>query len=81
MHKVFVDDHRIMKDNKMLYHIQNMNICSDGGAYDVFVFLDHEPTKEDLRKLWLEVEGNDDEDRLDEFMTSSNWYSVWGEEL
>ena len=81
MYKVFVDDHRIMKDNKVLYHIQNMDICSDGEPYDVFVFLDHEPTKDDLRKLWLEVEGNDDEDGLDEFMTSSNWYSVWGEEL
>ena len=29
-----------------LYHIQNMNICSDGTAYDMFMWSKSEPTKE-----------------------------------
>lgn len=68
------------KDGKTLYHIQNLNICSDGEPFDVFVLSGHFPTKDDLRELYSR-EFPDDDSYLDEFLTSSNIYNVFVEEL
>lgn len=68
------------KDGKTLYHIQNLNMCSDGEPFDVFVFSDHFPTESDLRELYSR-EFPDDESLLDEFLTSSHIYNVFVEEL
>lgn len=71
--------------DKVLYHIQNMNITTDGTTFDDFVFCDHFPNKEDLRRVYLdEFGGTDDENNealLDEFLTSSEIYKVYAEEL
>lgn len=66
-------------DDKTLYHIQNMNICSDGSAYDMFLLTDHEPTNEELRAKFLE--DYDDEEKADEFCMSSEVYKVYAEDL
>lgn len=83
MTKEYVEDKRIYKGGKTLYHIQNMNICSDGEPYDMFVFLEHEPTKEDLKNIWINFDNNgeEDPDGLDEFVSTSRWWAVWGDEL
>lgn len=70
----------VTKNGKALYHIQNMNICTDGTPYDEFVFCDHWPTENDLKELFHNEFGHD-EQMLDEFLTSSNIYEVYAEEL
>lgn len=62
-------------DGKTLYHIQNMNICSDGSAYDMFLLSDHEPTADDLRAQFMDDYG--DETLAEEFVTSSEVYEVY----
>ena len=42
----------VKHNNKTLYHIQNMNIMTDGTAYDIFVFADHFPKEADLREIF-----------------------------
>lgn len=72
----------VTKDGKVLYHIQNMNICSDGSAYDMFLFSDHFPTRKELRKKFAEDFGCDEDDSyVDEFCTSSEIYKLYAEEL
>lgn len=51
----------VTKDNKTLYHIQNIYIESDYGVYDLFVYSDHMPNKNDIVKLLKE----DFENRID----------------
>lgn len=67
-------------DGKELYHIQNMNICTDDSAFDTFVFCDHFPNEMDLLIIY-QKEFGDDNSYLDEFMTSSEVYKVDAEEL
>ena len=62
-------------DGKTLYHIQNMNICTDGSAYDMFLLSDHEPTADDLRAQFMDDYG--DETLAEEFVTSSEVYEVY----
>ena len=50
---------RVEKNGKTLWHIQNMNICSDGTPYDMFLWSENEPTKEELRKAFAEDYGED----------------------
>ena len=74
----------VTKNGKTLYHIQNMNIYTDGTPYDEFVFCDHWPTKDDLHKLFLDTfEDNpiDSNEQLDELLTSSQIYKLYAEEL
>lgn len=60
-----------------LYHIQNMNICTDGNPYDVFLWCDHVPTTEDLKKVFLDDFGGTDGILLvDEFVSSSDVWKV-----
>lgn len=73
----------VKQNGKTLWHIQNLNMGSDGAAFDCFVWSDHEPTREDLVKAHHEeFSGCDDEDYLlDEFLTSSEVYKVYAEEV
>lgn len=43
-----------------LWHIQNMNICSDGCAYDMFVWSKDEPTDAELYVRFKDDYGDDD---------------------
>lgn len=71
----------VTKNGKTLYHIQNTNICSDGTPYDLFVFSDHWPTKEDLKELFTDDLDDATENEIDEFQTSSEIYKLYAEEL
>ena len=66
-----------------LYHIQNMNITSDGTPYDMFLWSDHEPTKQELEDAFIEGYGVMDENENDvlEWNTSSEIYPVYAEEI
>lgn len=77
---------KVEKNNKTLYHIQNANMGSDGYPFDAFVFCDHEPNKEDLKKIfdieWGDGYGEDNgKYALEEWLTSSEIYSVYAEEI
>mgnify|MGYP007022401818 CR=1 FL=1 len=75
----------VRKGKKSLYHIQTMNMGSDGYPFDVFVFNDHFPTKEDLLKVYKSEYGGtsweNDEALINEFLTSSEIYKVYAEEV
>lgn len=74
----------VKHNNKTLYHIQNMNIMTDGSAFDDFVFADHFPTQKDLKKIFeIEFNGSDGAtpEMLEEFLTSSEIYKVYAEEV
>ena len=71
---------RVEQNGKTLYHIQNMNICSDGSAYDMFLWAKDEPTQEELAKAFIEDYG-DDKRMAEEWLTSSEVYAVYAEEL
>ena len=63
---------------EFLYHIQNMNICSDGNPYDIFLWCDHEPTAEDLRKVFMDDYACEEGDPyIEEFMSSSDIWKVY----
>lgn len=68
---------KVEKDGKTLWHIQNMNICSDGTPYDMFLWSENEPTKEELRKAFAEDFGEDEGCEMDEWLTSSEAYMVY----
>ena len=72
---------RVEQNDKTLWHIQNMNICSDGGAYDMFLWAKDEPTQEDLEKAFREDYIDADDELVKEWLTSSNVYAVYAEEL
>ena len=76
---------KVEKDNKVLYHIQNMNMSSDGCPFDTYVWCDHFPNKDDLKKAF-ELEfadsyGKNKEYALEEWLTSSEVYMVYAEEI
>lgn len=73
----------VTKDNKSLWHIQNLNISSDGYPFDIFVWSDHEPTKEDLEFLAKEEFGecDDSDNMVEEITTSSEIYKVYATQL
>lgn len=74
----------VKRYDKVLYHIQNQNICTDGSVFDDFVFADHFPTKKDLEKIFkMEFNGSDGAtpEMLEEFLTSSEIYKVYAEEV
>ena len=77
---------KVEQNNKTLYHIQNMNMGSDGYPFDTYVWCDHFPTKEDLEKAF-DIEygeaysGEGKQSALDEWLTSSEVYMVYADEL
>lgn len=78
---------KVEKDNKTLYHIQNLNMGSDGYPFDTYVWCDHFPNKQDLRKVFdLEWEDGCAEKEewkatLEEWLTSSEVYMVYADEI
>ena len=68
---------KVEKDGKTLWHIQNMNICPDGTPYDMFLWSENEPTKEELRKAFAEDYGEDEGCEMDEWLTSSEVDTVY----
>ena len=71
----------VEKNGKTLWHVQNMNICSDGTPYDMFLWSEQEPTKEQLRRAFIEDYDTDDEYQIKEWETSSEIYKVYAEEV
>ena len=76
---------KVEKDDKVLYHIQNMNMSSDGYPLDTYVWCDHFPNKDDLKKAF-ELEfadgyGEDEQYALEEWLTSSEVYMVYADEV
>ena len=72
---------RVQVYGKTLWHVQNMNICSDGGAYDMFLWSKDEPTEEELVKAFLDDYIDATPELVDEWRTSSDVYDVYAEEL
>ena len=72
---------RVTKDNKTLWHIQNMNICSDGNAYDMFLWAENEPTEEQLKQAFIDDYIDASDELINEWLTSSDVYAVYAEEL
>lgn len=76
---------KVEKNNKTLYHMQNLEMGSDGHPFDVFVWCDHSPNKADLKSAYLTEYGGTDfennQDLIDEFITSSEVYAVYAEEI
>ena len=76
---------KVEKDGKVLYHIQNLNMGSDGYPLDTYVWCDHFPNKDDLKKAFdLEFSdgyGAQSSHALEEWLTSSEIYKVYAEEV
>lgn len=74
----------VTKGNKLnmkrLYHIQSEVEWSDE-PYDMFVWADHFPTPEEVKKLYLEEFDDPGEVELGDFMNSYNVYTVYAEEI
>ena len=72
---------KVEQDGKTLYHIQNFNLGSDGYPFDTYVWCNHFPDKQDLRKAF-ELEWGKDyltEEALNEWLTSSEVYMVYAD--
>ena len=68
--------------HQTLFHIQNMNITSDGTPYDMFLWSDHQPSKQELEDAFIEDYGCEVDDPLvEEWNSSSNVYPVYAEEI
>lgn len=77
---------RVEKDGKVLYHVQNMNMGSDGQPFDTYIWCNHFPNKQDLRRAfdmeWGEgYAESGGETALNEWLTSSEVYAVYAEEV
>lgn len=75
---------RVEQNGKTLYHIQNLEMGSDGQPFDTYIWCDHFPNKQDLRKAFDLEWGEDYDDREDamrEWLTSSEIYAVYAEEV
>lgn len=76
---------RVEQNGKVLYHIQNLNMGSDGCPFDTYIWCDHSPTIEDLRKSfdleWGDGYADNHQEILDEWLTSSEMYAVYAEEV
>lgn len=68
------------KENE-IWHIQNMEICSDGTPYDMFLMADHEPTQDEMAKALKEDFDDADDKAVDYWMTSSEVYKLYAEEI
>lgn len=72
---------KVEQNGKTLYHIQNNDLGSDGYPLDTYYWCDHEPTTADLKTLWLEIYEDLGSDALETWLSSSEIYPVWAEEL
>lgn len=77
-------DMGVVRDGKTLYHIQNNDLGSDGYPLDTYIWCAHYPTEEDMRTAW-DLEYGDgygkDNEMLNKWLTSSEIYAVFAEEL
>lgn len=70
---------KLDNDSKTLYHLQAMNILTDGQPLDIFVASNHEPTEKEIYQYALEnLRG--DERLAREFMEEYEVYRVWAED-
>lgn len=67
-------------NEKQLYHIQAVTEWSDE-PFDMFVWADHSPTLEEVKKLYLEEFDDQGYSELRDFVNSYNVYSVYAEEI
>lgn len=67
--------------NLEIWHIQNREICSDGTPYDMFLMADHEPTQEEMVEAFKEDYIDADDKDIDYWMTSSEVYKLYAEEI
>lgn len=72
---------RVTKGNKVLWHIQNMNIHTDGEPYDMFVWAENEPSPELMKRAFLEDYTDASDELINEWLTSSDVYAVYVEEV
>ena len=74
---------RFLQNNKSLWHIQCMDIYTDGTAYDMFLLADHEPTAEELRTQFIDDYGSGElaEELAEEFVKNAEVYEVYFEEI
>lgn len=68
---------KVVVNGKTLWHIQNMNILSDGEPYDMFLWGENEPTEEELRQAFAEDYDEYSEYEMSEWLTSSSIYAVY----
>ena len=71
----------VKKGMKTLWHVQNMNICSDGSAYDMFLWSEQEPTLKEICEVFKRDYIDYDSWQLEELRTSSSIYKVYAEEI
>ena len=77
---------KVEQDGFTLYHIQNMNMGSDGYPMDTYVWCDHFPNKRDLRKAFdnewgFTYSGESKEEAMKEWLTSSEVYGVYADKI
>lgn len=70
----------VTQGNKTLWHIQNMNIASDGTPYDMFIWSENEPTADELERYFKEDYIDAVPSLVEEWLTSSGVYKVYAEE-
>lgn len=68
---------KVVVNGKTLWHIQNMNILSDGTPYDMFLWGENEPTEEELRQAFADDFDEYSEYEMSEWLTSSEIYPVY----
>ena len=71
----------VKKGMKTLWHVQNMNICSDGTPYDMFLWAEYEPTMDEIIKVFKEDTYDWTESDIEELKSSSEIYKVYAEEI
>ena len=73
---------QIFKNDKKLYHIQATTEWSDN-IYDIFVFADHEPTKEEVQEAYIDDRDAEElgEAEIADFMNNYEIYTVWTTEI
>lgn len=68
-------------NGKTLWHVQ-ANIDWHDDTYDMFIFSETEPTKEQIKKLYIEENGREiDDEEIKEFLEYSNTYTVYADEV
>lgn len=70
---------RLDNDSKVLYHLQAMNILTDGKPLDIFVASNHTPTEEETYQYVLKNLCGD-ERLAREFMDEYELYPIWAED-
>ena len=70
---------RLENDSKVLYHLQAMDILTDGQPLDIFVASNHAPTEKEVYQYAL-ANLSGDERLAREFVGKHEVYQVWAED-